>query len=99
MVADHITTHIRVHTDELDESFLEGVRKMFPHQLVEINIISTPTDETEFLLSDPRRKEALLQSIEEVKEGKTIRFEKVAALKEYLEEIKRNVPFIFHQTL
>jgi len=44
-------TTIRVNTDLLTPDFIEGVKKLFPHKMVEIVI--QLADETEYLLSNP----------------------------------------------
>jgi hypothetical protein len=68
-----MTTTFEVHTDQLDERFLASVKAMFPHRTVAI-AVSEPQemDETEYLLSDPERRERLLRAIEDVKAGRNM---------------------------
>jgi len=44
-------TTIRINTDQLTSDIIDGIKKMFPHRIVEITI--QPADETEFILSNP----------------------------------------------
>jgi hypothetical protein len=44
-------TTIRINTDKLTPDFIEGVKKLFPHKVVEI--INQLADETEYILSNP----------------------------------------------
>lgn len=48
---EKMETTIRVNTDLLTPDFIEGVKKLFPHKMVEIVI--QLADETEYLLSNP----------------------------------------------
>ncbi|MFI5201216.1 MAG: hypothetical protein ACHQNE_02370 [Candidatus Kapaibacterium sp.] len=59
----------RVSSDELDASFLEKVKSLFAHREVEIIIREPAMDETEYLLSDPRTRERLLESIANIRMG------------------------------
>ena len=68
-----MTTTFEVHTDELDERFLASVKAMFPRRTVTIAVRDEDElDTTEYLLSDPARRERLLQAIEDVENGRNI---------------------------
>ncbi len=54
-------TTIRVHTDQLDTDILEGIKKMFPHTMININI--QPADETDYILSNPAYANELRERI------------------------------------
>ncbi len=54
-------TTIRVHTDQLDTDILEGIKKMFPHTMININI--QPADETDYILSNPAYADELRERI------------------------------------
>ena len=65
-----MTTTFHVNSDELDAAFIERVKAAFPHRQIAIAV--TETDETDYLLSDPARRERLLRSIRNVEEGRDI---------------------------
>jgi hypothetical protein len=65
-----MTTTFRLNSDELDASFIERLKALFPHQQIAIAV--TEADETEYLLSDPERRERLLHSISNVEQGRNI---------------------------
>lgn len=44
-------TTIRINTDLLNNDLLDGIKKLFPHTLVEITIQTA--DETKYILSNP----------------------------------------------
>ncbi len=50
---------IRINTDLLSIDILDGIKKMFPHKVVEISI--QPADATDYILSNP----AFMQELEE----------------------------------
>jgi hypothetical protein len=56
-------TTITINTDQLTTDLLEGIKKMFPHKLVEITI--QPADETEYILSNPAYAQELEERIAE----------------------------------
>ena len=67
-------TTIRINTDLLNPDIIEGIRKMFPHKVVEINV--QHADETEFITDNPAFRAELKQRIEEYKskqEGITLK--------------------------
>lgn len=55
-------TSIKINTDLLTMNFLEGIKKMFPHKTVEI--IVQPTDDTDYILSNPEYANELKERIE-----------------------------------
>ncbi|MGN6265154.1 MAG: hypothetical protein ACTHM5_05750 [Ginsengibacter sp.] len=61
-------TSIRINTDNLSKEFLEGIKAMFPHKMVEITI--QPADDTEYILNDPEYASELMERIEEYKAKK-----------------------------
>lgn len=64
-------TTIRINTDELTTEVLEGIKKMFPHKIVDI--IVQPADDTEYILSNPAYANELQERIETYqKKKKTI---------------------------
>lgn len=54
-------TTIRINVDQLTTDLLESIKKMFPHQLVNITI--QPADETEYILSNPAYAKELEERI------------------------------------
>jgi hypothetical protein len=56
-------TTIKINTDLLSVEILEGIKKMFPHRVVEI--IIQPADDTEYILNNPAYKNELEERIEE----------------------------------
>ncbi|HZW65185.1 MAG TPA: hypothetical protein VFF23_05820 [Hanamia sp.] len=61
-------TSIRINTDNLSKEFLEGIKAMFPHKMVEITI--QPADDTEYILNNPEYASELMERIEEYKAKK-----------------------------
>ena len=64
-------TTYTLNTDELDERFLASIKAAFPQRQVKIEINDEP-DETEYLLSDPDRKERLLRAIDDINHGRNL---------------------------
>ena len=58
-------TTIKINTDNLTIDIIEGIRKMFPHKMVEINV--QPADETEYILENKLYAAELKSRIEEYK--------------------------------
>ena len=56
-------TSIRINTDNLSLEIIEGIKAMFPHKIVEITI--QPADETEYILSNPKYAQELMERIQE----------------------------------
>lgn len=64
-------TIIKINSDSLNEGFLEGIKKLFPHQTIEI--IIQPADTTEYILSNPAYAKELEERIRAYESGsKTI---------------------------
>lgn len=53
--------NIKINTDFLNTDFLDGIKKMFPHKMVEI--IIQPADDTEYILSNPAYAKELEERI------------------------------------
>lgn len=64
-------TTYTLNTDELDEGFLQRVKSAFPRRQVTI-AVNDEADETEYLLSDPVRKERLLRAIDDINHGRNL---------------------------
>jgi antitoxin YefM len=65
----------RIHVDELDDSFLETLKKMFKHREIEISVCEaapSEEDETAYLLRSPANRERLLKAIENVSERRDL---------------------------
>ena len=54
-------TTIRINTDQLTPEIIEGIKKMFPHRIV--NIIIQPADDTEYILNNPAYASELQERI------------------------------------
>lgn len=65
-----MTTAYQLNADELDATFVEGVKAAFPHKLIEITV--TEADETASLFADPARRERLLRAASEVENGRNV---------------------------
>ena len=63
-------TTIRINTDSITPDFVEGIKKLFPHKTVEINIQCA--DSTEFILSNPEYANVLQERIEEYETKKKV---------------------------
>lgn len=63
-------TTIKINTDFLNEDFVEGIKKMFPHKTVNITI--TPDDETEYILSSPAFANELQERISDYEKKKNV---------------------------
>lgn len=64
-------TTFHLNANELNTDFLEAVKKLFGGKDIIISVTSE-ADTTEYLLSDPERKQMLLKSIQEVEAEKLI---------------------------
>ncbi len=64
-------TTYTVNTDELDERFLASIKAAFPRRQVKIEV-NDDAEETEYLLSDPARKERLLLAIDDINHGRNL---------------------------
>ena len=56
-------TTIRINTDLLTIDIVEGIKKMFPHKIVDITI--QPSDDTEYILNNPAYAKELRARITE----------------------------------
>jgi len=56
-------TIIRINTDMLTADIVEGIKRMFPHKTVDI--IIQPTDDTDYILSNPAFANELQERIAE----------------------------------
>jgi hypothetical protein len=63
-------TTIRINTDQLTIEILDGIKKMFPHRVVNITI--QPADETEYILNNPAYASELQERIEEYQSKKDV---------------------------
>jgi len=59
-----------LNADELDVNILESIKAQFQHK--EIEIIVMEHDETEYLLSSPANREALLRAVSDVEAGRNL---------------------------
>ena len=69
-------TTIELNTDTLDGRLEEGLKRLFPHRKIcvvayDLTEGSHP-DETEYLLSDPERRERILRAVEDVRAGRNL---------------------------
>jgi hypothetical protein len=55
-------TTIKINTDSIPPDFVDAIKKLFPHKVVEINI--QPADATDFILSNPEYTRVLMERIE-----------------------------------
>jgi hypothetical protein len=76
-------TTYHINESELNMSFLETVKKLFKDKSLSITI-EEATDETDYLLSSPKNKKRLLESIQQVKNGETIEVKNTTNLKKKL---------------
>ena len=65
-----MTTSFQLNADELDAAFVERVKTVFAHKLIEI--VVTEADETAALLADPARRERLLGAVADVEAGRNL---------------------------
>jgi len=61
---------IRINTDMLTIDIIEGIKKMFPHKVVEISI--QHSDETDYILSNPAYATELEERIKDYETKKEI---------------------------
>ena len=64
-------TTYQINTDELDDRFVASIKAAFPRRNVTI-AVNDEADETEYLLSDPARKERLLRAIDDINHGRNL---------------------------
>jgi len=63
-------TIYQMNADDIDANLLESIKALFRHK--EIEIIVMERDETEYLLSSPANREALLRAVADVEAGRNI---------------------------
>jgi len=56
-------TIFKINTDSITPEFIEGIKKLFPHKVVEINI--QPADTTDYILTNPEYAKVLQARIAE----------------------------------
>jgi len=61
-------TTIRINTDMLTNDIMEGIKRMFPHTTVDITI--QPSNDTEYILSNPAYARELESRIAEYESKK-----------------------------
>ncbi len=66
-------TLVRLNADELNTGLIDFIKTSFKGKRIALHIYEDEMDETEYLLSDPVTKQRLLESIENVKEGKNMK--------------------------
>jgi len=78
-----MSTVINIHSDELDEHFIQAIKEMFRHKKLEIAIQEVEyQDETEYLFSTEANKKHLLEAMERVERREGL-------IEVDLEELKR----------
>lgn len=60
----------RLDEEELDESFLQGLKQTFAKKRLEI--VVREEDETEYLLSSPANRRELLEALADLEAGKNV---------------------------
>ena len=65
-----MVTTIKINTDLISTDFIEGIKKLFPHKIVEITIQSA--DETDYILSNPAYAKELQERIEKYETKKEV---------------------------
>jgi hypothetical protein len=63
-------TTIKINTDAITPEFIDGIKKLFPHKMVEITI--QPADETEYILSNPAFAKVLQDRISNYEQRKQV---------------------------
>ena len=65
-------TIFRLKASELNSNFVTMLKTIFKKREIEIIVSEAPSDETEFLLKDPKNRKHLLEAIEEAKQNKNL---------------------------
>ena len=65
-------TEFHLNADELDNNFINKIKKLFGSKSISI-IIEEEPDETEYLLKSEVNRKALFESIQQVEDGKLIK--------------------------
>lgn len=68
-----MTVTYRVDTNELSVGLINSIKETFKNKVIDITITEA-FDETEFLLASEANKESLLNSMQQLKDGKGITF-------------------------
>ncbi len=63
-------TIYQLNADDLDLRILESIKAQFKHK--EIEIVVAERDETEYLLSTPENRDALLKAVDDVEAGRNL---------------------------
>lgn len=63
-------TTIRINTDAITPDLIEGIKKLFPHKMVEITI--QPADDTEYILGNLEYSKVLEERIIEYEKKKQV---------------------------
>ena len=63
-------TTIKINTDSITPEFIEGIKKLFPHETVEITI--QPADATEYILNNLAYAQELKERIESYESKKEV---------------------------
>ena len=63
-------TTIKINTDSIPPDFVEGIKKLFPHKVVEISI--QPAETTDYILSNPEYTRVLQERIEKYENKKQV---------------------------
>jgi hypothetical protein len=63
-------TTIRINTDAITPDLIEGIKKLFPHKIVEITI--QPADDTEYILGNQEYSKVLEDRITEYERKKQV---------------------------
>ncbi|MEP6466052.1 MAG: hypothetical protein ABJB05_07085 [Parafilimonas sp.] len=74
-------TLVRAEANELNNSLIDFIKSNFKNKKIAVHIYEDEMDETEYLLSDPVRREKLLESAEEVNEKKDMKVYSMNELK------------------
>jgi hypothetical protein len=68
-------TLYRLNADELSVEFLESLKTLFRHKIIEIAVCEAETaeqDETAYLLAEPANRARLLEAIENVRQQRDL---------------------------
>ena len=60
----------RTTADELNQEFLESLKKAFAHKQIEITV--SEADETDYLLRAPPNRERLLRAVQDIEQNRNI---------------------------
>ena len=65
-------TIFRLKASEIDNKFLTTLKTLFSKREIEITVTDVISDETDFLLKNPKNRAHLMEAIEEVKRNKNL---------------------------